>query len=102
MNKQTARPILEVLEDLRPFSPIKICFNEFELYNDYDSITEIEPGVFGEREHYMIAVPMRLKTALDKYDVYVSKIEIHIEHHHHSIVYMYGEKVLREDNAEKV
>ena len=102
LEMQRARPILEVLEDLREFSPIKICFNGFELYNDYDSTTEIEPGVFGEHEPYMIAVPMRLKTALDKYDVYVSRVEIIIEHHHHSIVYLYGEKVLRENDAEKV
>ena len=102
MNKQSARPILEVLEDLRVFSPIKICFNDFVLYNDYDSTEEVEPGVYGEIVPYMIAVPVRLKTALDKYDVYVSHIDIRIEHHHHSIIYLYGEKVLRENDAEKV
>ena len=93
MNKQNAKPILEVLEDLRVFAPIKICFNKTVLYNDYDSNEEVEPGVYGEIVPYMIAVPMRLKTALDKYDVWVNKLDIRFEHHHHCIVYMYGEKI---------
>ena len=96
------KPILEVLEVLRSFDPIKICYNGFELYNDFDSNREVEPGVYGEIVPYMIAVPLRLSTALDKYDVYVNKIDIRIVHHHHSIVYLYGEKVLVEANAEKV
>ena len=99
MNRHDARPILEVLDDLRVFAPIKICFNGVELYNDYNSKDEIEPGVFGEIVPYMIAMPMRLKTALDKYNVYVNKLDIHVIHHHHSIVYLYGEKVLRENDA---
>lgn len=102
MNRQTARPILEVLDDLRLLAPIKICFNGFELYNDYDSTVESEPGVFGELAPYNVVVPLRLKTALDKYDVWVNKIDIRFEHHHHSIVYLCGEKVLREDYDQKV
>ena len=91
-----SRPILEFLEDLRSFSPVKICFNDFELYNDYDSKIEIEPGVFGEIEPYMIAVPQRLKTTLDNYDVFVTGFDLRVVDHHHSIVYLYGEKVKKE------
>ena len=93
MQNQYKRPILEVLEDLRVFNPIKICFNDKELYNDWDSTTEIEPGVIGEVEPYLSVVPKRLKTALDKYDVLVTKFEVLIVEFHHSIVYMYGEKI---------
>jgi hypothetical protein len=102
MNKQNKRPILEVLDELKMLAPIKICFNDFELYNDYDSIKELEPGVFGELAPYSVTVPLRLKTALDKYDVLVEKINIRFVHHHHSIVYLYGEKVLRETNEEGI
>jgi hypothetical protein len=93
MDLQRKLPILEVLDRLQTFSPIKICFNDFELYNDYDSNKEIEPGVFGEIEYPMIAIPKRLKSALDSYDIYVTRLEIVIVQHHHSIVYMYGEKI---------
>ena len=93
MIKQDARPILEVLEDIQAFNPVKIVFNDFELYNDYDSNVEIEQGVFGEVEPPMIAVPKRLKSALDNYDVWVTKLEILIVHHHHSLIYLYGEKI---------
>lgn len=96
MIKHNERPILEVLENLRAFAPVKICFNDVVLYNDYDSTDEIEPGVTGELTHYMIAVPPRLKTALDKYDVYVSQVDIRIVDHHHSIVYLYGDKHIKE------
>jgi hypothetical protein len=88
-----SRPILEVLEDLRSFNPVKICFNGFVLYNDYDSNIEVEPGVFGEIESYLIVVPQRLKTALDNYDVFVTGFDLRTVHNHHSIVYLYGEKV---------
>lgn len=102
MNNQRARPILEVLDKLSAFNPIKICFNGIELYNDYNSDREIEPGVYGEVAPYMSVVPIRLKTALDKYDVYVCRIDIRIVHQHHSLVYLYGDKVLRENYEKKV
>ena len=102
VNRQEARPILEVLEDLRRFSPIKICFNDLELYNDYDSTKELEPGVFGEHLPPMMVVPQRLTSMFENYDVYVTKIDIRIEDYDHSIVYLYGEKVLKENDAKKV
>ena len=85
--------ISEVLDRLTAFNPIKICFNNIVLYNDYDSKEEVEPGVFGEIESYKTVVPKRLKTALDNYDVLVKKFEVVIVQHHHSIVYLYGEKI---------
>lgn len=99
MINQSARPILEVLDKLQVFNPVKIVFNNFEFYNDYDSTEEIEPGVYGELLPPMSVVPERLKTALDSYDVYVNKLDIRIVHHHHSIVYLYGKKVLRKKDA---
>ena len=88
MSLSNRQPILEVLDRLSIFSPVKICFNGIELYNDYNSKSEIEP--------YMIAVPKRLKTATDNYDVLVSRFELMIVEHHHSIVYLYGEKVQKD------
>ena len=85
--------ILEVLDKVYSFLPVKICFNGFELYNDYDSRHESEPGIFGEQLPPEKVVPERLKTALDNYDVTVNKLEIIMVHGHHSLVYMYGNKV---------
>ena len=94
--KHTQRPILEVLNDLRFLAPIKICFNDKVLYNDYDSNEEIEPGIYGELWPPLDIVPVRLKTALDKYEVLVTSLDIRIVHHHHCIVYMYGDKIEKE------
>ena len=85
-------PILNALENIKVFSPVKICFNDKELYNDWDSRTEIEPGVTGESESYMTAVPKRLEPVLANYDVWVSRVDIVIVDHHHSLIYMTGEK----------
>ncbi len=91
--REDKMPILEVLEQLQAFNPIKICFNGFELYNDYNSNVERLPGVFGEIQPYDVVVPERLKSALENYDVWVTKLEISIVQHHHSLVFMYGEKI---------
>ena len=88
-------PLLEALDRLEMFCPIKIYFNNFELYND-DPDNETEPGVYGETEPLMLVVPKRLKTVLDKYDVFVTRFEVLITQYHHSIVYMYGEKIIKE------
>jgi hypothetical protein len=93
MANQNVRPIMEVLNKLDVFNPVKIMFNDFELYNDYDSNKEIEPEVFGEILPPMLVVPQRLAPVFEKYDVWVRQIDIRIVHHHHSIIYLYGEKV---------
>ena len=94
------KPILEVLYDLRLLAPVKICFNDKVLYNDFDSDEEIEPGVYGEFWPPLDVVPERLKPVLEKYEVLVSKLDIRIVHHHHCIVYMYGEKIRKSGSAD--
>ena len=96
MRKHNEMPILEVLDKLDVFAPIKICFNDSVLYNDYDATEEDENGIIGETAPHMLVVPTRLKTALDKYDICVNQIDIRIVQYHHSIVYLYGEKYLKE------
>lgn len=87
-------PILDVLENIKAFSPVKICFNDKELYNDWDPcVDELEPGVKGETEPYDIVVPKRLESALASYDVWVTRLDIIIVDHHHSLIYMTGEKI---------
>ena len=74
MNYECKRPILEVLQMLYSFNPIKVCFNDTELYNDYNSNIEIEPGVTGEIFPYIQAIEDRLKDTLDKYEnIYYNK-----------------------------
>jgi hypothetical protein len=93
LNLEYKRPILEVLDMLRCFNPIKVCFNDVELYNDYNSTVEIEPGVVGETLPYMVAISERIKNVLDEYDVLVTKLELLPVSYHHSLVYLYGEKI---------
>ena len=93
MNLECKRPILEVLDMLSCFNPIKVCFNDVELYNDYNSTVEIEPGIVGEILPYRMAVNERLKTILDEYDVLVTRLELLPVSYHHSLVYLYGEKI---------
>jgi hypothetical protein len=83
-------PILDVLENIKAFSPVKICFNYKDLYNDWDFNAA---GCTGESEPYDIAVPERLKPVLDNYDVWVTRFEVVIVDHHHSLIYMTGEKI---------
>lgn len=93
MNLENKRPILEVLDMLRGFNPIKVCFNDVELYNDYNSTVEIEPGIVGEILPYMVAISERIKNVLNEYDVLVTKLELLPVSYHHSLVYLYGEKI---------
>ena len=90
------RPILEVLDNLYHFSPIKVCFNGFELYNDFDSRHDTAASVHGETQPPEKVIPERLRSALENYDVYVNRLEIIMVHGHHSLVYMYGEKIKKE------
>lgn len=102
MRRHNEMPILEVLDKLDIFAPVKICFNDSVLYNDYDATVEDENGIIGETTPHMLVVPVRLKTALDKYDIYVNQVDIRITQHHHSIVYLYGRKTLKEHHVEKI
>lgn len=94
--RNTERTILEVLDALYVFLPVKIYFNDkFILYNDYDSTIEVAPGVFGENSPPETAVPLRLKSVLDKYDVYIDRVDLRVVSHHHSIIYLYGTRVVK-------
>lgn len=102
MRKHNEIPILEVLDKLNIFAPVKICFNDSVLYNDYDATEEDEIGIIGETAPHMLVVPIRLKTVLDKYDIYVNQVDVRITQYHHSIVYLYGRKALKEHHVEKI
>lgn len=89
--------LMQALEYVQKFLPIKIVFNDYVLYNDYDYNNPDDDGMCGETLHPMIVVPQRLKSALDEYNVYVDSIDIRIVQHHHSIVYFKGRKVKKDD-----
>ena len=102
MQDHRFRPILEVLDNLYHFSPIKVCFNGFELYNDYDSMHDLGAGVYGETQSPEKVIPERLRSVLENHDVYVNRLEIIMVHGHHSLVYMFGEKIKKGYLDEKV
>lgn len=92
--KQSEIQLWEAIKMLDPFNPIKIVYNKKELYNDYDSkkvieITEDGDKVYGENYPPDIAITQRHRDLLNKL---VYSIKIDIVQHHHSIVYIKGEK----------
>lgn len=93
--KQSEIEFWEALKLLDPMNPIKVVYNKKELYNDYDSKTVLrvlEDGdkVYGEDTPPDIIIPVRFPEILNK-KVYTISIEI--VQHHHTIVYMYGERI---------
>lgn len=92
--KQSEIEFGEALKMLDSLKPIKVVYNKKELYNDYDSnkvLEVLEDGskVYGENMPPEIVIPKRFSELMNKR---VYEINIEIVHHHHSIVYMYGEK----------
>ena len=92
--KQSEIRFWEAIKMLDPFNPIKIVYNKKELYNDYDSKKVIElfedgSKVYGERLPPKTAIASRYQDLLNKL---VYSIKIDIVEHHHSIVYIKGEK----------
>ena len=87
--KQSEIQLWEVIKMLDQFCPIKIIYNKKVLYNDYDSKVEIEPGAFGETFPPEMALAQRHNELLNKL---VYSIKIDVVQHHHSIVYITGEK----------
>lgn len=78
----------EALEKVDEFYPVKIVFNGIVLYNDYDSIIEMAPNIYGESDAPLIVVPDRLW----QFDNYiVTSVTIEIVEFHHSIITMQGE-----------
>lgn len=70
------------------FCPIKIIYNDIELYNDYDSDKVIEDEIYGETLPLWLAIPPRIKEFKDSI---VTDIHIEIVDFHHSIITIKGE-----------
>lgn len=86
--------ILEILEELNAFAPIKISINGIVLYNDYDSKEETESGAFGEIFTWQELLPTRLKKHFKECDnLVVTGFELKKVHNHHSIINIFVEKV---------
>jgi hypothetical protein len=66
----------------------KLIFNDIVLYNDYDSETEIENGLYGEILPALSVVPDRIQKFNESI---VESINIEIVDFHHCIVTMQGE-----------
>lgn len=90
---QSEITLLEAIEGVQSFLPIKVVFNDIILYNDYDSSERNDDGSYGETQPPMSVIPRRCASALERYDVFVDSIDIRVVQHHHSIVYLTGRKV---------
>ena len=93
-NRYSEIQLWEAIKMLDSFNPIKIIYNNQELYNDYDSkrvayIYENGDKVYGETSPPDIAISTRHSDLLNKL---VYSIKIDIVQHHHSIVVIKGEK----------
>lgn len=92
--KQSEIELWELIKKLDSLNPIKIVYNKKELYNDYDSKKVIEVLDDGDKV-YGEMFPPTMVLAKD-YSHLMSKkvysIKIDIVQHHHSIVYIIGEK----------
>lgn len=83
----------EVISKIDIFYPIKVTYNDMELYNDYDShkvidIWEDGSEIYGEVLPPLRVIPTRMKGLEDRI---VTDIHIEIEDFHHSIVTIKGE-----------
>ena len=91
--KQSEITLSEALQNIYSLCPIKITYNNKELYNDYDSKTVIEvlddgEKVYGELLPYNISIPSKFPELLNKR---VYKINIDVVQYHHSIINIVGE-----------
>ena len=92
--KQSELELWEVLKQLDSMNPIKVTYNNKELYNDYDSkkVLKVLPDgdkVYGEDTPPDVIVPVRFPELLNKC---VYAINIEIVNHHHAILNIIGEK----------
>lgn len=83
----------EAINRIEVFYPIKVMYNDIELYNDYDSnwvATILEDGrqVYGEALSPIVAIPMRMKGLENRI---VTDIHIEFVDFHHSIITIKGE-----------
>jgi hypothetical protein len=79
--------LYEVIDKLGDSSTVKVTFNGTEIYNDYDSTTEVYDGVYGEIYPLSMVAADRIK---DFKDSIVNSIEIEVVDFHHSIVKIRG------------
>jgi hypothetical protein len=91
--KQSELELWEVLRQLDSMNPIKIIYNNKELYNDYDSKTVLKvlpdgDKVYGENTPPDVIVPVRYPELKNKA---IYAINIEIVDHHHSILKIIGE-----------
>ncbi len=79
-----------ILEDvLYSLSPVKIYYNNKEIYNDYDSTVEIEFDIYGEIAAPEVVIPERSPELLDKK---IFNLRADIVDFHHSIIWLEGEE----------
>lgn len=84
----------EIIGKIELFSPIKITFNNLELYNDYDS-TQLQESIagyyyYGEILPSIKVVPERISSYRNSI---VESIEIEFTEFHHSIVRIKGKYI---------
>lgn len=82
--------LYEVIDKLGDSGTVKVTFNGTEIYNDYDSTTELSDGVYGEIYPLSMVVADRIK---DFKDSIVNSIEIEIVDFHHNVVKIKGKYV---------
>lgn len=80
----------EIIKYLQMFNPIKVVFNDLEIFNDYDSTTEIEEGLYGEVLPLVAVAPDRIQNFKKSI---VTSINIDIVEFHHSIIRIQGEYI---------
>ena len=84
----------EIIGKIELFSPIKITFNNLELYNDYDSTQVRESAIgycyYGEVLPSVKVVPERISSYRNSI---VESIEIEFVEFHHSIVHIKGKYI---------
>lgn len=90
MNNPDRLPFLETMKMLQPFNPVKLCFNNKELFNNYNPTEKNSPSLNGETKKYLEVVRERIDTKLETHDIWVNKIEILPLKNNRSLVYLTG------------
>lgn len=83
----------EAISMIEVFCPVKVAYDDIELYNDYDSgriIETLEDGteVYGERYPSARVIPIRIGGLEDRI---VTSMNIEFVDFHHSIITLKGE-----------
>lgn len=83
----------EAISMIEIFCPIKVVYDDIELYNDYDSgrvIETLEDGteIHGERYPSARVIPLRIKGLESRL---VTEIHIEFVDFHHSVITIKGE-----------